>query len=120
MEMDVGELECLKDYDNILDVDTCKLAAKYMGKQYRYSEEDSNWPNGCYRNERTNLIYFNTNPTNKAHEEAKIICSLQIVNPTEAPTPTLYSTFDPTPNPTPSPTPNPTPSPTLPYCVNTD
>merc|ERR1712166_1648434 len=53
----------------------CETAAADLGLTFGLSEDDANWPKGCYLSIDASRFYFNTHATGAAHAEATPICA---------------------------------------------
>merc|ERR1712195_315173 len=53
----------------------CETAAADLGLTFGLSEDDANWPKGCYLSIDASRFYFNTHATGAANAGATPICS---------------------------------------------
>ena len=57
----------------------CKKAVEEIKRDvpfanFKKTEDDANWPNGCYLYIKTGGVYFNTHSDGSRHNDARQIC----------------------------------------------
>ena len=63
-----------------MDVEAdCKKAVEEIKRDvpfanFKKTEDDENWPNGCYLYIKTGGVYFNTHSAGSRHNDARQIC----------------------------------------------
>ena len=60
----------------------CKKAVEEIKRDvpfanFKKTEDDANWPNGCYLYIKTGGVYFNTHSDGSRHNDARQICKLK-------------------------------------------
>ena len=66
--------------DTVVDDEAdCKKAVKEIKRDvpfanFKKTEDDENWPNGCYLYIKTGGVYFNTHSDGSRHNDARQIC----------------------------------------------
>ena len=69
----------------------CKKAVEEIKRDvpfanFKKTEDDANWPNGCYLYIKTGGVYFNTHSDGSRHNDARQICKSKGKNNNDSPT----------------------------------
>ena len=72
-----GENICPSGYSYVTTIDDCKSAAEVLGTNYRWDNDDSDIPKGCYWS--SDFLYFNIHASGSESSSRKLVCKQGMV-----------------------------------------
>ena len=72
-----GKDQLCRDNQSIDDMNACKKAATFLGKQFKESINRRIFPKGCYLILFNDNVYFNTHSNGRKSNDAEQICKVE-------------------------------------------